>query len=262
MTGILAEIIDYKRAFVEECEKRLPLKELENRASDAGETRGFVRALSGGGCSLIAEIKTASPSKGLIRDDVSIEDVAKIYEENGASCISVLTDEHFFKGSLDRLGIIHDVTTLPLLRKDFIIDVYQIYEARDAGADAILLIAACLGNCELMDFIEVASLLTMDCLVEVHDIQEMERISSLNTNLIGINNRNLKTFETSLSVTGELASSAPVQALLVSESGISTAEDVTKVHRMGAGAVLVGEAIMREDDMAGKVRELANAVNE
>lgn len=262
VTGILAEIIDYKRAFVEDCKKRLPLKELESRVSNAGQTRGFARALSGGGCSLIAEIKTASPSRGLIRDDVSVEDVAKIYEENGASCISVLTDEHFFKGSLDRLGIIHDVTTLPLLRKDFIIDVYQIYEARDAGADAVLLIAACLGNCELMNFIEVASLLAMDCLLEVHDRDEMERISSLNARLIGINNRNLTTFKTDISVTGMLASSAPEQALLVSESGINSAEDVKKVHRMGAGAVLVGEAIMRETDMAGKVRELAHAGKE
>ena len=186
--------------------------------------------------------------------------MARLYEENGASCISVLTDERYFGGSLERLERVRTVTTIPLLRKDFIIDAYQIFEARCAGADAVLLIAACLDDSELRDFIEIASLLAMDCLVEVHDESEMMRVKTLNTKLVGINNRNLTTFHTDLAVTGKLSFLAPEQAFLVSESGIATAEDVRLVHRMGADAVLVGEAIMRERDMAGKVRELAQAV--
>ena len=260
MTGILAEIVEYKRGFVHQCRERIPLVEIERRANLSPEPRGFAGALKGDGCSLIAEIKTASPSKGLIREGIDVLDIAHIYEDNGASCMSILTDEKYFKGNLDRLKRVREVTSIPLLRKDFIIDPYQIYEARAAGADAILLIVACLGDDELLDFIEVASLLGLDCLVEVHDREELRRAETLNTTLIGINNRNLKTFETRLSVTGELAKYVPGHVLLVSESGINSADDVRAVHSMGAGAVLVGEAIMREHDMAAKMKELAGAV--
>ena len=260
MTGILDEIVKYKREFVRGCKEKLPLKEIETRITDTEQTRGFAWALRGEGCSLIAEIKTASPSKGIIRDDVNIEDVARIYEESGASCISVLTDKKYFKGSLERLTKIREVTSLPLLRKDFIIDPYQIYEARYAGADAVLLIAACLDDVMIREFIETAALLGLDCLVEVHDSDEMERIRNINTELIGINNRNLKTFKTDLKTTEQLAQFAPQQALLVSESGINSADDVRAVYNMGADAVLVGEAIMREQDMAAKIKELTEAV--
>ncbi|MFC1692928.1 indole-3-glycerol phosphate synthase TrpC [Candidatus Latescibacterota bacterium] len=260
MTGILGEIIEYKRDFVEECKRRLPLREIEMMAAESVIPRDFAGALSGKGCALIAEIKTASPSRGIIRDDVTSEDVARCYTENGASCISVLTDEKYFMGNLDRLTNVRRVTSLPVLRKDFIIDSYQIYEARFAGADAVLLIAACLDNSVLSEFIEIAVLLGMECLVEVHDTIEMERVADLDTRLIGINNRNLKTFETDISVTEVLARYAPEHALLISESGIFTAGDVRTVHKMGAHAVLVGEAIMREKDMAKKIRELSQAV--
>jgi len=262
MTGILDEIVEYKRAFVKECKKRLPLRELEDCISSLGKPRGFTQALRGKGCALIAEIKTASPSKGIIRDDVSVVEIARLYEENGASCISVLTDERYFGGSLERLSLVRNISAIPLLRKDFIIDVYQIFEARYASADAVLLIAAILDNDELGEFIERASLLGMESLVEVHDEEEMRRIRALNTPLIGINNRNLRTFETDLSVTARLASQAPHGAILVSESGIHNAGDVRTVHRMGAHAVLVGDAIMRERDISIKVRELSNAVRE
>lgn len=144
MNGILGEIIEYKKEFVKNCKKKLPFRELEQMAPETGERRDFAGALKVNGCSLIAEIKTASPSKGIIRNDVNIGDVARIYSENGAACISVLTDEKYFMGSLERLSAVRKVTELPLLRKDFIIDAYQIYEARYAGADAVLLIAACL----------------------------------------------------------------------------------------------------------------------
>ena len=261
MNNILDEIIEYKRSYVKDCKKHLPLRELETLVCETGPTRDFTGALSGKECALIAEIKTASPSKGSIRDDADIMDIARIYAENGAVCISVLTDEKYFKGNLDRLSAVRRAVTLPVLRKDFIIDIYQIYESRVAGADAVLLIAACLDKSELLDYIEISSLLGMDSLVEVHDKAEMEGITHLNTRLVGINNRNLRTFETDISVTGELARYVPDQVLLVSESGIYTAEDVKTVYRMGARAVLVGEALMTAHDMAQKVRELSQAVS-
>jgi indole-3-glycerol phosphate synthase len=260
MNGILREILEYKREYVRSARMRLPLRELEQLVLDSEKTRNFTEALSGKCCSLIAEIKTASPSKGVIRDNIDIETVAKLYEENGASCISVLTDEKYFMGSLERLLKVRKAVKLPILRKDFIIDVYQIFEARYAGADAVLLIASCLDDTTIVEFLEVASLLNLDCLVEVHSQEEMNRIGSLPVKLIGINNRNLETFQTDISVTGRLAPYAPEQALIVSESGIVTAEDVRKVYSMGADAVLVGEAIMREKNIAQKVYELAYAI--
>ncbi|MFC1552973.1 indole-3-glycerol phosphate synthase TrpC, partial [Candidatus Latescibacterota bacterium] len=257
-----------KREFVLNSKSAIPLKDIEQRALTSGETRGFAAALSrkegttGKKYSLIAEVKTASPSKGIIRDDVDIEDVAKIYEDNGASCISVLTDEKYFMGSLERLGQIRNTVCIPLLRKDFFIDEYQIFEARHAGADSILLIAACLDDSEIAGFFEIASELKMDCLVEVHDESEMNRIGDLDIgiNLVGINNRNLKTFVTDISATGRLADLAPPGVILVSESGINTAEDVKSVCAMGADAVLVGESLMRENDIGKKVRELTNII--
>ncbi len=258
MNGILEEIIEYKRSFVEKCRKKIPLRDIEQMAVESDETRDFIGALSGDGCALIAEIKTASPSKGVIRDDITVEDVAKIYYDNGASCISVLTDEKYFMGSLKRLKRVRNVVNLPLLRKDFIIDAYQIYEARYAGADAVLLIAVCLDDIEITEFIKVASLLNLDCMVEVHDEHEMNRIGSLKVNLVGINNRDLKTFETDISITGKLAQYAPENAVLVSESGICNAQEVRAVYNMGADAVLVGEALMREKDMGKKLKELVN----
>ncbi len=258
MTGILKEIIEYKREFVKNSKTVLPLKDIELLAAESDGTRDFAAALAGKECALIAEIKTASPSKGIIRDDIDIKEIAGIYADNGAACISVLTDEKYFMGSLGRLGKIRNTVQIPLLRKDFIIDMYQIYEARLAGADAVLLIAACLDDSEIIEFIEVASLLDMDCLVEVHDEIEMNRIGNLNIKLIGINNRDLKTFKTDISVTGRLAKLAPPGVILVSESGINTADDVKSVCSMGANAVLVGESLMRARDIGKKVRELTN----
>jgi len=260
MTGILEEIVEYKRRFVEESKQKIPLRQLERMAEETGKPRGFAEAVKARSCALIAEIKTASPSKGIIRDDIVVEDVARLFEDCGAACISVLTDEAYFRGSLERLRQVRRTVNLPLLRKDFIIDPYQVYEARCAGADAVLLIAACLDDTALAELIEAAALLNMDCLLEVHDVAEMNRAAGLNVRLIGINNRDLGTFKTDLSVTGRLARFAPERALLVSESGISTADDMRAVHALGARAVLVGEAIMRGRDMAGKVRELAGAV--
>ena len=260
MSNILDEIVEYKREFVKISKHKAPLRELEQLATEKGLTKDFTGALKEKKCALIAEIKTASPSKGVIRNDVGILDVARIYEQNGAACISVLTDEKFFMGNLKRLSMIREISGLPLLRKDFIIDIYQIFEARVHGADAVLLIASCLDNEELIDLIEVSSLLGLDCLVEVHNEKEILRVSGLNVKLIGINNRDLKTFKTDISTTGRLAGFVPDGVIIVSESGINFPDDVINVYNMGAKAVLVGEAIMREKDMALKVRELSSAV--
>ena len=261
MTGILEKIVDYKRMYVEGCKARVPLRELEAMVADAPPTRGFAHALAGSGCSLIAEIKTASPSRGIIRENADIAGIARLYESNGASCISVLTDEKFFQGSLERLAEVLGAVNIPILRKDFIIDSYQIVEARAAGADAVLLIAACLDDNAMRDFIETATVLDLDCLVEVHDHDETERVKSMPLKLVGVNNRDLTTFTTDTETTGRLAREVPDNVLLVSESGIFTAEDVKRVHTMGADAVLVGEAIMSENDIGAKVRELAYATN-
>jgi indole-3-glycerol phosphate synthase len=260
MKGILAEIVEYKKRFVIESRRRTPQRELEAIARAAGRTRGFSRALRKKKCSLIAEIKSASPSKGVIREDIDPAAIARTYEEHGAACISVLTDESYFGGSLDRLASVHRVTTVPILRKDFIIDAYQLYEARSAGADAVLLIAACLEDQQLRTFMGVARSLGMDSLVEVHDRAEMERVAASKAKLIGINNRNLATFETDLATTGDLAAYAPKNALLVSESGIVDAEDVRRVNSLGAHAVLVGETLMRAGDIGEEVKKLAGAV--
>ncbi len=251
----------YKREFVSFLKSSIPMREMERMASESTMPRGFTAALKRNRvkkCSLIAEVKTASPSKGIIRDDVDAVEIARIYEENGATCISVLTDEKYFMGNLDRLKKIRENVRIPLLRKDFIVDPYQIYEARHAGADAVLLIAACLKDDELADFIELASLLELDCMVEVHNEAEMIRIGRLNTQLVGINNRDLRTFQTDIAVTGRLAGKAPDGVVLVSESGIDLPSDVVSVRDMGAHAILVGESLMREKDIGKKVREIVN----
>ena len=260
MSNILDEIVEYKREFVKISKNKMPLRELEQLAAEKKPTKDFTGALKVRKCALIAEIKTASPSKGVIRNDVDFLDVTKIYEQNGAACISALTDEKYFMGSLNRLSMISAISSLPLMRKDFIIDVYQIFEARVHGADAILLIASCLENEELRDFIEVSELLGLDCLLEVHNVDEIQRVSGLNVKMMGINNRDLKTFKTDISTTGRLAGFVPEGIIIVSESGINFSDDVINVYNMGAKAVLVGEAIMREKDMALKVRELSGAV--
>ncbi len=257
--AILGEIVEYKREFVRGRKHRIPQADLEKCCIDAEPARGFADALRGDGCALIAEIKTASPSRGLIRQDFDVAEIARLYAHNGASCISVLTDEKYFMGSLERIAAAREASPLPVLRKDFVVDAYQIFESRCAGADAVLLIAACLGDDEMEDFMEIAVRLGMDTIVEVHDEREMERIASLETKLVGVNNRDLTTFHTDIETTGRLAQYAPPQALLVSESGIHTAGDVRQVWEYGARAVLVGEAIMRENDIPAKVRELARA---
>lgn len=207
---------------------------------------------------IIAEVKKGSPSRGIIRSDFDPLEIAEIYQNNGATCLSVLTDEKFFLGSPRYLAQIRETVSLPLLRKDFICDPYQIYEARVAGADAVLLIAAMLNLEQLKDFHALAKEINLDVLLEVHDELEMETALMTDCTLIGVNNRNLRTFETDLATTGRLAKMLPSGRLLVAESGIKNRADIIRLKGDGAGAFLVGEAMMREENIGAKLLELVS----
>ena len=232
--------------------ERLPLKTLSERVQAAPEPRGFVAALrreiEAGRPAVIAEIKKASPSKGLLRADFHPAQIARSYAEHGATCLSVLTDVEFFQGADDFLVQARAACALPVLRKDFIVDPYQVYEARVMGADCILLIVAALGDAQLLELNALAHELHLDVLVEVHDGTELERALTLNTPLIGINNRNLRTFETRLQTTLELLPQIPDDCLVVTESGIHTPADVALMRQHGVHAFLIGEAFMRAPD--------------
>ena len=252
MSDILEKIIAVKR---EEIAASLQLKPLAAVRFDAESrvlTRDFVGAMrkkvAAGQPAVIAEIKKASPSKGVLRADFIPADIAQSYAESGAACLSVLTDTQFFQGSADYLKQARASCALPVLRKDFMVDDYQVYESRVMGADCILLIAACLDDAQMKDMEALAISLDMAVLVEVHDAVELERALKLKTPLIGINNRNLKTFEVSLSTTLSLMGQVPEGRMLVTESGIATAADVQRMRQAGINAFLVGEAFMRADD--------------
>jgi len=254
---ILDEIIAHKKEELAETKRQTPLTNIKSEASDAGPARGFGRSLTGpGDMRLIAEVKKASPSRGVIRDDFDPVMIAKAYEESGASCLSVLTERKFFQGSLDHLGRIRKAVTLPLLRKDFIIDEYQIHEARAAGADAILLIAACLETQQLGDYLGIARRLGLDALVESHTYAELDKSLLAGATLVGINNRDLRTFTVSLQTTLDLIKDIPDDCTVVSESGIKTRDDVLRLRQAGVDAILVGESLLREKDIGRKVKEL------
>lgn len=258
---ILARIVETKRDEVETARRATPLAEIRARLSDREDTpRGFERALRdarhSGWTPVIAEVKKGSPSRGVIRPDFDPVGCALSYQENGAACISVLTDETYFYGSLRHLSLIREQVSLPLLRKDFIIDPYQIHEAFLAGADAILLIAAILEPSRLADLHGEAQSLSLDVLVEVHDERELEMALDVPCGLVGINNRNLHTFETDLATTERLAPRIPSDRLVVAESGIGSRADVERLLAAGAHAFLVGESLMRDDDPGARLREL------
>jgi len=254
---ILDEIIAHKKEELAETKRRSPFSDIKAKASDAEPTRSAAGSLSaGGGIQLIAEVKKASPSKGVIREDFDPVDIAKIYARSGASCISVLTEERYFKGKLEYLDQIRKAVGLPLLRKDFIIDEYQIYEARAAGADAVLLIAACLEREQIEDFLGIAGQAGLDVLVEAHTYKELDRALLAGSSLVGINNRDLSTFKVSLRTSLDLLGDIPDDRTVVSESGIETREDVLTLQKAGVDAILVGESLMREKDIGKKVKEL------
>lgn len=256
MSDILKKICDVKVQEVAAAKKRMPLEDMRRDAESRVLTRDFVGALrariAAGQAGVIAEVKKASPSKGVIRADFIPADIAQSYAmgdgEVSAACLSVLTDKQFFQGSIDYLKQARASCLLPVLRKDFMVDPYQIYESRSIGADCVLLIAACLEDAQMAEMEQIAMSLDMAVLVEVHDAQELERALKLKTPLVGINNRNLRNFEVRIETTLELQKSVPTDRLLVTESGILARDDVKTLRDAGVNAFLVGEAFMRAEE--------------
>ena len=260
MSDILSKILRRKAEEIAALRARLSLRELSQRAEDAEPARGFTAALkkkiAQGQAAVIAEIKKASPSKGLLRADFRPAEIAQSYERGGAACLSVLTDVDFFQGADAYLQQARAACALPVLRKDFTIDPWQVVEARALNADCILLIVAALDDTQLVDLAGQARQLGMDVLVEVHDAEELERALALPAPLIGINNRNLRTFETRLETTLELLERIPDDRIVVTESGIHTPADVALLRASGVHVFLVGEAFMKAPDPGAKLTEL------
>ncbi len=260
MSDILQQILSHKADEVATRRAARPLGEIKARSNDSPTVRGFEATLRAriraGHPGVIAEIKKASPSKGVIRSDFHPPQIAKSYAAAGAACLSVLTDEQFFQGHDRYLKQVRGACVLPLLRKDFTIDAYQIYEARDLGADCVLLIAAALPDGRLGEFTELAFEIGLDVLLEVHDEPELERALATRASLIGINNRSLSTFVTSLDTTLQLQARVPANRLLVTESGIATRDDVARLRAAGVHAFLVGEAFMRAPDPGAELERL------
>ena len=254
VTDILQRIVEAKRAEIAAVKKAVP--HIEQLAGEAAPVRDFIAALRAKRPAVIAEIKRASPSKGVLRADFDPAAIAKSYEQGGAACMSVLTDVQFFQGSPEHLKAARAASRLPALRKDFVIDPYQVYESRAMGADCILLIAACLSEAQMMELEAVARELGMAVLVEVHDAAEVDLALRLETPLIGVNNRNLKTFETRLETTLELLPCVPKGRMVVAESGILSRADVARLSQGGVGAFLVGEAFMRAPDPGQALADL------
>lgn len=262
MSSKLDEICARKAEHVAAMKMQTPLADIKERIQDVHPPRGFIHSLStrteAGKPALIAEIKKASPSKGIIRDDFDPALLAKAYENGGASCLSVLTDEPYFQGHDTFLHQAKAACTLPVLRKDFMVDEYQIYESRALGADCILLIMAALTDSQARTFYDIAKTLGMDALIEVHDAQELERAASLNPAMIGVNSRNLKTLEVDTQTAFDLLPRIPNSSLKVAESGIANHDALNALHSAGYGAFLVGESLMRQADVTLATQALLN----
>jgi indole-3-glycerol phosphate synthase len=257
MTGILEKIVAAKRQEVAAAKQQRPARELHAALADAPPVRRFCEALSRQGpIKLIAEIKKASPSRGVIREDFRPLDIARIYEQSGATCLSVLTDGEFFQGSLEILSAVRTHIGLPVLRKDFVLDNYQVLEARTAGADAVLLIAECLDDDQLRSLHDAIEALGMSALVEFYEPQNLDRVLDVGARLVGINNRNLRTFATDLGHTLRLRHQIPADRTVVGESGIHSRHDVLQLEQAHVDAILVGERLMADHDIAAAVRTL------
>ena len=259
---ILDTLADAARARVEENKKKKPMEVLKKEAKSLAADTGFPfeKALAAPGISVICEVKKASPSKGLIAVDFPYLEIARQYERAGASAISVLTEPEYFLGSDDYLREIAREVSIPVLRKDFTVDEYQIYEAKVLGADAILLIAAILSEEKIKEFYDLAKSLEIDCLVEVHNEKELKKVVACGCDIIGINNRNLKTFDVDLNTTSKLAPLIPYEAVLVSESGMKDENDMKNVKEQGADAVLIGETFMRSDNIKETMKQLRSCL--
>lgn len=259
---ILQKIIARKHAEIAERKPNVNLEQIKLLAEKADEPRGFKQAMlnkiAAGQAAVIAEIKKASPSKGVIRENFQPAEIAQSYAEHGAACLSVLTDKDFFQGHEDYLQAARKACSLPVIRKDFLVDEYQIYEARAMHADCVLLIVAALDDEALQRLYQLAKKLGMDVLVEVHDAEELERAKNINADLIGVNNRNLRTFETDLNTTHRLFKDAPKDCLFVTESGIHTSEHVQQMRSADVHAFLVGEAFMRAENPGEALARLFN----
>ena len=257
MSTILDRIMISKRRELDEARARVPAADLERRLADAPPVRDFRAALEApAGVRIIAEVKKASPSAGVLKVDFDPAAVARLYQRHGAACVSVLTDGPFFQGSLDDLRAVRAAVALPLLRKDFILDRYQLLEARAAGADAALLIAEVLDDAALRALLRQAGELGLQALVELYDADNLPRVLDAGARLVGVNNRDLRSFTTRLEHTIELAARMPADVCLVSESGVRGGDDVRRLRAAGVKAVLVGEALMRADDVGAKFEEL------
>jgi indole-3-glycerol phosphate synthase len=254
MPTILDKIVAAKRTEIERAKVDVPEAELNARLADAPPVRDFFTPLAAGGpIKLIAEVKRASPSAGVIRADFDPVAIARIYEHHGATCISVLTDEPFFQGRIEYLTQIRAAVGVPLLRKDFILDMYQVIEARAAGADAVLLIAECLDDCNLRKLFNAICALGMTPLVELYQPENLQRVFDAGTTLIGVNNRDLHTFQVDLEHTIRMRARVPDECVLVGESGIKTHDDVRRLQAAGVDAILVGESLMRQPDIGAAV---------
>jgi indole-3-glycerol phosphate synthase len=257
MSDILHKIVEHKRGEIAAAKSRISAAELESQLVDAPPVRDFVEALRRKApLALIAEVKKASPSKGVIRADFDPIEIARTYAAAGAACLSVLTDEKFFQGHLDYLKRIRGMVRIPLLRKDFILDRYQILEARLAGADAVLLIAECLSSKELTDLHQYARQLGMHTLIELYDPANLAKVMQVNPELVGVNNRDLRTFNVDLHHSMSIRRQVPSSVVFVSESGIESRSDVVQLQEGAVNAILVGETFMRASDIGAKVREL------
>lgn len=260
MSDTLARICADKRAYIETCKSAVPEADIRARAATAPPVRGFADRLANtvaaGGTGLIGEIKKASPSKGLIREDFAPAALARAYALGGATCLSVLTDIPYFQGQDDYLTAARMACDLPVLRKDFMLDSYQVYEARAIGADCILLIMAALEDDAAAELAALADELGMDVLIEVHDAEELERAARIDSRMLGINNRNLKTLQVDIATSEALAAAAPADRILVAESGLNSKADLDRMAAVGAHCVLVGESLMRQPDVAEATRRL------